>query len=123
MSIAGVEATQESFPLCMRQLYKALKKDHHLTHGGRRQLQLYLKGIGMPLDQALLLWKTEFTKNDSISAEKFEKDYAYGIRHASTTREGNARQLFAARVRPVHRRGTGRQRRARLPVQDSHHRR
>ena len=82
MSIAGVEATQESFPLCMRQLYKALKKDHHLTHGGRRQLQLYLKGIGMPLDQALLLWKTEFTKNDSISAEKFEKDYAYGIRHA-----------------------------------------
>jgi len=82
MSIAGVEATQESFPLCMRQLYKALKKDHHLTHGGRRQLQLYLKGIGMPLDQALLLWKTEFTKNDSISVEKFEKDYAYGIRHA-----------------------------------------
>jgi DNA primase large subunit len=82
MSIAGIEATQESFPLCMRQLYKALKEKHHLTHGGRRQLQLYLKGIGLPLDQALVFWKTEFTKSPDCSAEKFEKDYAYGIRHA-----------------------------------------
>lgn len=82
MSIAGIEATHESFPLCMRQLHKALKTKHHLTHGGRRQYQLYLKGIGLPLDQALVFWKTEFTKNPECSAEKFEKDYSYNIRHA-----------------------------------------
>lgn len=82
LSMAGVEATKDSFPLCMRQLYGALKSKHHLTHGGRRQLQLYLKGIGLPLDQALVLWKTEFTKSPECTAEKFEKDYAYGIRHA-----------------------------------------
>ncbi|OUS43594.1 eukaryotic-type DNA primase, large subunit [Ostreococcus tauri] len=82
MSISGIEQTQDSFPLCMRQLHNALKKKHHLTHGGRRQYQLYLKGIGLPLDQALVFWKTEFTKSPDCSAEKFEKDYSYGIRHA-----------------------------------------
>jgi DNA primase large subunit len=66
----------------MRQLYGALKSKHHLTHGGRRQFQLYLKGIGLPLDQAIVFWKTEFTKAPDCSSEKFEKDYAYGIRHA-----------------------------------------
>ena len=82
VSIAKIEGTTDSFPLCMRQLYGALKKKHHLTHSGRRQLQLYLKGIGLPLEEALVFWKTEFTKSPECSAEKFEKDYAYGIRHA-----------------------------------------
>jgi len=82
VSIAKIEGTRDSFPLCMRQLYGALKKKHHLTHNGRRQLQLYLKGIGLPLEEAIVFWKTEFTKSPECSAEKFEKDYAYGIRHA-----------------------------------------
>ena len=81
LSIPAMEATTDSFPLCMRQLYKAFKTKHHLTHSGRRALQLYLKGIGMQLADALVLWKTEFMKGD-CSAEKFEKDYAYGIRHS-----------------------------------------
>ena len=82
LTISAMEATTESFPLCMRQLYKALKTKHHLTHTGRRALQLYLKGTGMPLGDALVFWKTEFTKSPDCSAEKFEKDYAYGIRHS-----------------------------------------
>mmetsp|Transcript_6223 Transcript_6223/g.22457 ORF Transcript_6223/g.22457 Transcript_6223/m.22457 type:complete len:523 (+) Transcript_6223:4898-6466(+) len=82
LTIPAMEATTESFPLCMRQLYKAFKTKHHLTHAGRRALQLYLKGIGMQLGDAMVLWKTEFTKSPDCSAEKFEKDYAYGIRHS-----------------------------------------
>ena len=82
LTIPAMEATTESFPLCMRQLYKAFKTKHHLTHAGRRALQLYLKGSGMQLGDALVLWKTEFTKSPDCSAEKFEKDYAYGVRHS-----------------------------------------
>ena len=51
-----------------------------LRHEGRRQLQLYMKGIGLSLEEAMLFWKTEFCKK--IPAEKFEKEYAYAVRHA-----------------------------------------
>eukprot|EP01147_Barroeca_monosierra_P010010 gene10010-2184_t len=71
--------TKESFPLCMRTAQEALKSTHHLRHGARMQYGLFLKGIGMTLDDALAFWRTEFTKG--MSQEKFEKSYAYNIRH------------------------------------------
>ena len=37
------------------------------------------QGIGMKLEDALLFWRTEFTK--AMGADKFEKSYAYNIRH------------------------------------------
>jgi DNA primase large subunit len=63
----------------MRQLHEALKREHHLKHGGRLQFGLFLKGAGMRLEDALLFWQTEFTKNMTI--EDFTKKYAYNIRH------------------------------------------
>ena len=73
-------AAAKSFPLCAKNLFNMVKKEHHLRHEGRRQLQLYLKGIGLSLEEAMLFWKTEFCKK--IQAEKFEKEYAYAVRHA-----------------------------------------
>ena len=73
-------AAKASFPLCAKNLYDAVKREHHLRHEGRRQLQLYMKGIGLSLEEAMLFWKTEFCKK--IPAEKFEKEYAYAVRHA-----------------------------------------
>lgn len=71
----------KSFPICMRNLHEALKQNHHLRHYGRLQYLLFLKGIGLPLDESLRFFKTEFSKG-TISVDKFEKEYAYNIRHS-----------------------------------------
>ncbi|XP_035461639.2 DNA primase large subunit isoform X1 [Scophthalmus maximus] len=70
----------KSFPLCMRQLHQALRDSHHLRHGGRMQYGLFLKGIGLSLEQALQFWRSEFIRG-KVDADKFDKAYAYGIRH------------------------------------------
>ncbi|XP_010530556.1 PREDICTED: probable DNA primase large subunit [Tarenaya hassleriana] len=73
------QVAKSAFPLCMRHLFEKLREDHHLKHGGRMQLGLFLKGVGLKLDDALAFWRAEFTQK--VGAEKFEKQYAYSIRH------------------------------------------
>ncbi|XP_061203836.1 DNA primase large subunit isoform X2 [Neopsephotus bourkii] len=81
ISLDQVDALSvKSFPLCMRQLHKALRDNHHLRHGGRMQYGLFLKGIGLTLEQALEFWKKEFIRG-KVDADKFDKGYAYSIRH------------------------------------------
>ncbi|XP_059446968.1 probable DNA primase large subunit isoform X2 [Corylus avellana] len=73
------QIAMSSFPLCMRHLFEKLREDHHLKHGGRMQLGLFLKGVGLKLDDALAFWKAEFSQK--VGAERFDKEYAYSIRH------------------------------------------
>lgn len=68
-----------SFPLCMSGLHRALREHSHLKHGGRMQYGLFLKGIGLGLEEALVFWQAHFTRK--MSAEDFVKKYAYNIRH------------------------------------------
>lgn len=70
----------KSFPLCMRQLHQSLRENHHLRHGGRMQYGLFLKGIGLSLEQALQFWRSEFIRG-KMDADKFDKAYAYSVRH------------------------------------------
>ncbi|XP_040976947.1 DNA primase large subunit isoform X2 [Aquila chrysaetos chrysaetos] len=82
ISLEQIDALSgKSFPLCMRQLHKALRDNHHLRHGGRMQYGLFLKGIGLTLEQALEFWKKEFIRG-KVDADKFDKGYAYSIRHS-----------------------------------------
>nr|XP_008161992.1 DNA primase large subunit isoform X4 [Chrysemys picta bellii] len=70
ISLEHIDALSvKSFPLCMRQLHKALRDNHHLRHGGRMQYGLFLKGIGLTLEQALQFWKSEFIKG-KVDADK-----------------------------------------------------
>lgn len=57
----------------------SLRQNHHLRHGGRQQYGLFLKGIGLSLEEAMKFWRTEFTK--LMDVDKFDKQYSYNIRH------------------------------------------
>lgn len=53
----------------MRQLHQSLRENHHLRHGGRMQYGLFLKGIGLSLEQALQFWRSEFIRG-KVDADK-----------------------------------------------------
>lgn len=69
----------DQFPLCGSNLMQGLKINNHLKYTARQQFQLFLKGIGLSLEDSLTFWSQEFTK--SMSIEKFNKEYKYNIRH------------------------------------------
>ncbi|KAJ6239729.1 DNA primase large subunit [Anaeramoeba flamelloides] len=68
-----------SFPPCMGRLHTSLKQQHHLRHWGRMQYGLFLKGIGLSLEDSLIFWKNEFTKK--MNTKTFDTEYGYNIRH------------------------------------------
>lgn len=56
----------------MQQLHMSLKRDHHLRHWGRQQYGLFLKGIGLSLEEAMKFWRSEFMKimdGDKVSQD------------------------------------------------------
>ncbi len=80
MTLDKVDAlASTSMPLCMRSLHKALKVNHHLKFAGRQQFGLFLKGTGLPLDDAIAYWRQAFCTK--MSVDDFNKKYAYNIRH------------------------------------------
>lgn len=62
----------------MSELHQHLRKEHGLKHSGRLQYGLFLKGIGVSLEDSLEFFKKEFTKR--MPEQKFNKEYAYSIR-------------------------------------------
>lgn len=60
-------------------IHRDLTKNSHLKYDGRIQFGLFLKGVGLSLEDSLTFWKKKFAKN--TNEERFEKDYAYGIRY------------------------------------------
>ena len=81
ISYKDIEAhVERSFPLCMQLIHKTLTKESHLRHIGRLQYGLFLKGIGLSMDESLNFWKTKFASK--TPGDKFDKDYAYNIRHS-----------------------------------------
>ncbi|KAJ3290495.1 DNA primase large subunit [Borealophlyctis nickersoniae] len=67
------------FPPCMRHLHLSLRRDAHLKHFGRLQYGLFLKGIGLPLEEALIFWRKAFHR---LTDEEFQKKgYPYNVRY------------------------------------------
>ena len=70
-------ALEQSAPLCMRNTFQALVDNQHLKHDARRQLTLFLKGVGVSMADCLAFWRRHL----KLKAPEFDKRYAYNIRH------------------------------------------
>ncbi|ROV93059.1 hypothetical protein VSDG_07336 [Cytospora chrysosperma] len=79
ISAANVDKLSQHFPACMSQLHRSLRRDAHLKHYGRLQYTLFLKGIGLNLEECLVFWRRSFHK---VTDDQFNKDYRYNVRHA-----------------------------------------
>ncbi|EER02340.1 dna primase large subunit, putative [Perkinsus marinus ATCC 50983] len=72
---------ERSFPPCMRSLIEHMRhKKTHLKHRGRQQLPPFLRSAGLNMDDSLRWFKTEFTRDQSIDPDKFDRHYSYDIK-------------------------------------------
>ena len=74
------KVSERCFPLCMCLIERHINKYSHLMHQGRLQYILFLKACGLPVEEALKFFQKKYEKRTPI--DKFEKEYAYGIRHS-----------------------------------------
>ncbi|KAI0318632.1 DNA primase large subunit [Amylostereum chailletii] len=73
------DIAQKHYPACMHNLHDNLRRDRHLKHFGRLQYGLFLKALGLSIDEALLFWRKSFSK---YTDDQFNKNYKYNIRHS-----------------------------------------
>lgn len=79
ITAGNIDNLSQHFPLCMKHLHTTLRKNNHLKHYGRLQYTLFLKGIGLTLEDCLMFWRQAFKdKTDDV----FNKEYRYNVRHA-----------------------------------------
>lgn len=69
---------EKHFPLCMKTIHHSLLANHHLRYEARRQYGLFLKWIGLDVEEAVKFWRAHFS---NITDDKFDKEYKYNIRH------------------------------------------
>ncbi|EPT06137.1 DNA primase large subunit [Fomitopsis schrenkii] len=73
------DMAKKHFPACMRNLHECLRRDKHLKHFGRLQYGLFLKVLGLSIDEAITFWRRSFS---NLQDDKFNKEYRYNIRHS-----------------------------------------
>ncbi|XP_057651141.1 DNA primase large subunit-like [Diorhabda carinulata] len=67
------------FPLCMRNLHKTLRTNHHLKYDGRMQLGVFLFWLGLSFEDAMEFWKNEFVKK--MPEDLFNRKHTYLFKH------------------------------------------
>lgn len=60
VTAGSIDAYSQYFPLCMQNLHRELKKNNHLKHFSRLQYTLFLKGIGLNLQECITFWRRSF---------------------------------------------------------------
>jgi DNA primase large subunit len=82
---------QSVFPQCMMDLYNEVMSQGHISHEERLQLGLFLKNIGMSVDEQLLFWYEKAVDNVGMTYEQFANGppgyqirYMYGLEGGRT---------------------------------------
>ncbi|KAJ0177641.1 hypothetical protein K1T71_006514 [Dendrolimus kikuchii] len=81
-----VDKTSLNFPPCMLNLHRNLRQKHRLSHIQRFYYSLFLKDVGMPIEESIEFWRSEYKLSSNGHScchnwEKDEKKFLYGIRH------------------------------------------
>ena len=92
INASNVDNLSQHFPLCMKHLHTTLRKNSHLKHFGRLQYTLFLKGIGLNLEDCLMFWRQSFNK---ITDDTFNKEYRYNVRHVYGDVGGDANRPWS----------------------------
>lgn len=61
------------FPLCMSILHRRLREDRHLKYQGRMQYRLFLKELGLSVEDSLAFWRQAFSPK--TNAHEFDKRF------------------------------------------------
>lgn len=73
---------QTHFPPCMRMIDSHLRREGHLKHHGRFTYGLFLKAIGLSMEDSMALFSTLMSVKGGGSVEAFAKTaYGYNVRH------------------------------------------
>jgi len=56
----SIDGLSSHFPLCMQNLHRELRKNSHLKHQSRLQYTLFLKGIGLNMQECIVFWRKAF---------------------------------------------------------------
>ena len=80
--------SSQNFPLCMQKANQHLKKHNRLGHHARIAYTLFLKEIGLSLEESLKFWSAYYSKNIknqdtkcTHSWQENHKKFDYSIRH------------------------------------------
>jgi DNA primase large subunit len=60
ITAGSIDGLSAHFPLCMQNLHRDLRKNSHLKHASRLQYTLFLKGIGLSLQECIIFWRKAF---------------------------------------------------------------
>lgn len=75
--IGNILEIVNSYPPCIRGLIQNLKTKNHLKYNDRQVLCLFLKDIGMSLNDTISFFRSNF----KCTPDQFNKEYLYSIRH------------------------------------------
>ncbi|XP_012216390.1 uncharacterized protein [Linepithema humile] len=87
ITIDNIDTEVQKFPLCMQHLHSILKDRHRLSHYARLYYSLFLKEIGMKLEDSIAFWRQEYCKPHTCTSicshdwQSNEKKFIYSIRH------------------------------------------
>lgn len=80
VGLADIEdLAKTSFPLCMQRLHRTLVRENHLMYRGRLQYAVFLKELGVPMEDILALWRRTFSHYAQSEAKL--QPYLYSVRH------------------------------------------